>query len=290
VSRMSPRALLMAAAALALAAGCLGVPPGSADNGDSVTIQYTAHFLDNGTVLFGRDNRTATFTVGAGDSGLGKALESAVRGHRQGDAFTVAVPHDHSLDYSAAAAVNRTLSPIPSNQSAPRSDFTNYVGEPTIGKTFPAYGVYTGVVTQADNDTVWFEVRATDGQQDPIPSVGAVLVTHVMPTMLMRRLDPVNGSTFAIQPPSPFQPSTPLGLQPGSYRVVGATADQILYARSSSTESDLIGRALSFDVQVVQVTHVEATVPTGGDFGVRSSPQVSGDPRSVLGANATLPA
>jgi len=282
---MNARGVLILAAAVALAAGCLGVPPGSADTGDSVTIQYSARDLANGNLL--RDNRTATFTVGAGDSGLGLAVEKAMRGHRQGDVFTVTVQHDPSLDYSAAASVNRTLAPIPTNQTAPRSDFTNYVGEPTIGKTFPAYGVYTGVVTQADNDTVWFEVQATDGQQDPVASIGAVLVTHVMPGMLMRSLDPVNGSTFAIQPPSPFQPTTPLGLQPGSYRVVGATADKILYARSASTESDLIGKSLRVDVTVVQVTTVESPVPTGGNFGVRSSPQVHGDPSSVLGAGSS---
>ena len=283
---MSPRALLLLAAVLALlGAGCLGVPPGAADTGDSVTILYTAHDLDTGAAL--RENRTATFTVGAGDSGLGLMVEKAVRGHRQNDTFSVVVRGDPSLDYSAPASVNRTLAPIPANQTAPTSDFTNYVGEPTLGKTFPAYGVYTGVVTAADNQTVTFNVVATDGQRDPVPSVGAVLVTQVTPTQLLRHLDPVNGSTFAVQPPSPFSPSTPLGLQPGSYKVLGATADKILYARSASTETDLIGKSLRVDVTVQQVTHVQATLPTGGDFGVRSSPQVHGDPSSVLGPSAS---
>jgi FKBP-type peptidyl-prolyl cis-trans isomerase 2 len=274
--------LILLAVVAALAAGCVGVPAGAADNGDSVTITYTAKDLATGAVL--RDNRSATFTVGAGDSGLGVQLEKAIRGHKAGDAFTVTVHSDPSLDYGGLVEVNRTLSPIPRNQTAPRSDFTNYVGEPTLGKTFAAYGIYTGVVTGADNDTVSFDIIASEGQRDPVASVGAILVTHLDGGLLQRQLDPDVGANFTIQPPSPFQPQTPLGLQPGSYKVIGATASKLQYARSSSQSSDLIGKALSYEVAVEQVTPVEQAVPTGGNFGVRSSPQVLGDPTSVLGS------
>jgi FKBP-type peptidyl-prolyl cis-trans isomerase 2 len=286
---MTLRPLLIAACAVALAAGCLGVPAGTAGAGDSVTIRYTAYELGNSTALPGRENRTATFSVGEGDSGLGLGLEKAVRGHREGDSFAVSEQGDPSLDYSGLVEVNRTLAPIPANQTAPRADFTNYVGEPAVGQEFPAYGIYTGVVTNVTNDTVAFTVLARDGQQAPVASVGAILVTHVTPDALLRRLDPVNGSTFVIQPPSPFQPSTPLGLEPGSYRVLGATADKLQYARSSSSAADLVGKALRFEVTVLQVTSVEAPVPTGGNFGVRHSPQVQGDPSSVLGGPLPTP-
>ena len=276
--------LLALALCATLAAGCMGTPPGSAKAGDSVTIEYSAFDLASGDAL--RQNRTVTFTVGEGESGLGSAVEASLRGHRANETYTVDVRDDPTLDYSTSIAVNRTLSAIPTNQSAPRADFTQYVGEPSVGQTFDAYGIYTGQVTNVTNDTVSFQVVAEDGQEDPVPSVGATLVTHVTPTALVRRLDPVDGATFTIQPPSPFQPTTPLGLQAGSYKVVGATDTQLLYARSASAQTDLVGRDLRVVVHVLEITSAQAPVPTGGNFGVRHSPQVSGDP-GALGSTPT---
>src|SRR5688572_7857169 len=91
---------LLAAALLlsALASGCFGVPPGAADNGDSVRIRYTAYDLETGQVL--RQNQTAVFAVGSGDSGLGSQVERAIRGHKANDTFTVTVRDDPALDYS----------------------------------------------------------------------------------------------------------------------------------------------------------------------------------------------
>lgn len=273
--------LALAAVAAFLLAGCMGLPPGAADHGDSVTIAYTAYDLDSGAAL--RANRTVTFTVGDGDSGLGSRVESAVRGHRANDTFEVAVRDDPSLAYSEPVAVNRTLSPIPAHQSAARADFAQYVGEPTVGMTFDAYGIYTGQVTNVTDNAVSFRVLAEDGQQNAVPSVGATLVTRVTDTALLRTLDPVEGATFTVQPPSPFQPTTPLGLQAGSYKVVGATDTQILYVRSTSGLTDLVGHDLRVVVHVLEVTHAEAPVPTGGNFGARGHSQASGDPSTVLG-------
>ena len=273
---------VLASAALALAlSGCFGVPPGSADTGDSVTIRYTAYDLDSGAAL--RENRTATFVVGSGSSGLGQQVERAVRGHLPNETFTVTVRDDASLDYGGLVEVNRTLAPIPIEQSAPRADFEQYVGPASVGQTFPAYGIYDGVVTEVGNTTVHFRIQAEDGQEDPVPSVGATLVTHVGETELTRELRPVIGQTFTIAPPSPFQPSTPLGLEPGSYKVLGASETKLQYSRSASTEADLIGKDLRVQVTVLSVEPLAEPVPTDGNFGVRSSPVVNGDPSSVLG-------
>lgn len=279
--RRSGPALLAIVLAAILAAGCLGVPPGAADVGDTVTIEYTAYDLESGVAL--RENRTATFSVGDGTSGLGQEVERSLRGRMPGDAYEVEVVDDPSLDYNQLVEVNRTLATIPRQQTAPRADFAQFVGEPTVGQTFAAYGIYTGRVTEVTNDTVAFQIEAEDGQEDAVPSVGAVLVTHVGETEITRELRPEVDATFVIAPPSPFQPSTPLGLQPGAYLVVGASEDKIQYSRSASAEADLVGRDLRVEITVVDVTEVEAPVPTGGNYGVRPSRQVEGDPSSVLG-------
>lgn len=277
---MTPKPLLALALAAALAAGCMGLPPGAAGTGDSVTVLYSAYDLADGTLL--RENRTVAFSVGDGGSGLGEAFERAVRGHAANDTFEVTVRDDPSLDYSERAEANRTLQPIPIEQSAPREDFERYVGAAAEGQTFDAYGIYTGQVTNVTNDTVSFHILAREGQEDAVPSVGATLVTTVTETHLLRRLDPVVGATFTIQPPSPFAPTTPLGLQPGSYKVQGATEDKLVFLRSASGQGELVGRDLRIVVTVLEVTDTQAAIPTTGNFGVRDSPQVNGDPASVL--------
>lgn len=280
MSPLSRIPVLAAALSALLASGCFGVPPGAADTGDAVTIRYTAYDLESGEVL--RENQTVQFAVGAGTSGLGQQLERALRGHRANDTFTVTVRDDPALDYTAVVEVNRSLASIPIEQSAPRSDFEQYVGPASVGQTFPAYGIYEGNVTEVSNDTVSFRIVAEDGQEDPVPSVGAILVTHVGEAELSRELKPDVGATFAIAPPSPFQPSTPLGLEPGSYRVTGATATKLQYARALGA-ADIVGRDLRVEVTVLDVQEAEAPMPTGGNYGVRPSGQANGDPSTVLG-------
>jgi FKBP-type peptidyl-prolyl cis-trans isomerase 2 len=273
------RALTTAALVVALLSGCFGLPEGAADTGDLVTIRYDAIDAETGQAL--HSNRSATFDVGSGASRLGLGLERAVRGHLPGDAFTVTIEDDPTLAFDGTVEVNRTLAPVPIHQTAPADDFRQYVGEPTVGTTFPAYGIYTGRVTGSNATVVEFDVLAEDGQEDPVPSVGAVLLTRVGATTLTRELVPVEGSTFTINPPSPFQPTTPLGLEPGSYRVEGAEGDKIVFSHGQA-DAQLIGKTLRFDVTVVSVSAGQDVVPTSGNFGVRNSPQVNGDPRAVL--------
>jgi hypothetical protein len=277
------RALLAPTLAALLTAGCLGVPPGAADGGDTVTIRYSAYDLATGEAL--REGRVATFALGSGESGLGDRLEASVRGRAANDTYEVRVVDDPSLDYSERVEVNRSLAPIPIEQSAPRADFARFVGEPAVNQTFDAYGIYLGLVVGVTNDTVTFRILADDGQEDPVPSIGARLVTTVTPTHLLRRLDPMPDATFAIQPPSPFQPTTPLGLEPGSYKVEGATDGKLVFLRSASAQADLVGRDLRVVVTVLEVQDAAEAVPTGGNFGARDSHQVNGDPASVLGGS-----
>ena len=273
--------LLAAAALVALLSGCFGVPPGTADTGDGVRIRYSAYDLETGAAL--RQNQTAAFAVGSGDSGLGSQLERAMRGHKANDTFTVTVRDDPALDYTGLVEVNRTLGPIPVVQSAPRRDFEQYVGEAFVGQTFPAYQIYTGVVSEVTNDTVHFRIEAEDGQEDPVPTVGSVLVTHVGETELTRELRPEVGATFVVSPPSQLQPSTPLGLEPGSYKVLGASETKLQFSRASGAP-DLVGRDLRVEVTVLQVQEIAEPMPTSGNYGARDSPQVDGDPASLHGS------
>lgn len=277
---MTPRPVFAIVTLGLLLAGCTGLGAGP-HAGDTVDLRYSLADT-NGTVL--RPEVTTSFVYGSEHSGLGQVVDDALKGHGVNQTVAVDLPA-----YGEHVFVDRLLAPIPVQQSASRQDFTTYVGEPTLGKSFPAYGIYTGVVTSFDNATVNFEVKAQDGLETPVPSVGAILVTHTGGANLTRELKPVVGSVFAIQPPSPFQPNTPLGLQPGSYRVLGATDTALEYGRSVSPDADLMGKDLHVVVTITKISRGTVPVPTAGNFGVRSSPQVKGDPSVILGTPNPAP-
>ena len=69
--------MFLVAALFLAASGCVGLPEGSADTGDTVTIRYTTIDTVTGEEL--RTNRTATFVVGSGESGLGLGGHDARR-------------------------------------------------------------------------------------------------------------------------------------------------------------------------------------------------------------------
>lgn len=277
--------LLFALAGLALLSGCFGTPAGSVHQGDQVTIRYTVSDLETGEPL--RENETASFAVGSGESGLGFTLESALRGHDQGDQFDVEVRRDAGLSYSERRSIPTALEAVPAVNNVSLADFEAYVGAPTLGQTFP-FSFYQGVVSGFDAENVTYRIVAQDGQRNAVPSVGATLVTEVEGDMLQRRLEPMVGATFAIQPPSQLQPATPLGLDPGSYRVLGGDDEEIQLGYASSTAVDLLERPLRFEVTLVQVgAGSDEIPPLGKNAGERSSPQVLGDPQSVLAADAS---
>jgi hypothetical protein len=273
--------ILLLAALVVAGSGCFGLPPGSAAIGDTVSIRYSAFDADTGELL--RANRTATFVVGSGSSGLGLTLEREVRGRVVNDTFGLTGRSDPTLQFTETSQVTRRLSSIPMLQDAPRSEFDgSQFGPASVGKTFPAYGIYTGVVTLVNATSVSFEVRAQDGQEDAVPSVGSILVSHVVGNEITRELKPVIGSVFSIQPPSIYQSSTPLGLAPGSYKVTGSTDTHLLFSYTRLTSVDLLERPLRYEVTVLRVTPGTSTnVPEGDNYGLRNSPQVNGDPHSI---------
>jgi FKBP-type peptidyl-prolyl cis-trans isomerase 2 len=296
VPRMKTIQFLLLAALLAVGSGCTGLPEGAADFGDTVTVRVAV--MDaNGTAL--RPERTATFTLGSGGSGLGLGFEREVRGLVQGENATFSVSDDPSLGFTTPKSVPRHLQPITMRQDAPRSDFEASLGPASVGQEFDAFYIYTGTVTGVTATRVNFTITTStldaNGQptvqEDAVP-VGATLVTTPDGTFLQRELRPIVGATFTINPPTPQQPA-PLGLAPGTYRTLGATEDEIQYAYSSSGSTDLIGRDLRFKVTVLRIVagdHEVAPVcedeeqQKGCNYASRDAPYLNGDPDSVLGA------
>lgn len=278
---------LLLALVLAATAGCTGLPAGSADFGDTVNVRYSV-MDDNGNVL--RTERTATFALGSGASGLGLGFERALRGALPGENLTFTIHDDPSLRFGKTVEVARDLSAIQKHQSAPRNDFESNVGPAGIGQQFAAFGIYTATVTAVTANEVSFLIETRDNatQRDPVASVGAILVSTPDATQIHRRLDPDVGRTFVISPPSQFSPQTPLGLAPGSYRTEGATDDKIVYAFSTSGALDLVGRSLSFNVAIVRIVAGDHEVePVDGNYVARPTPYVNGDPTTVLTGTST---
>jgi hypothetical protein len=272
----------VAVASLLLLSGCTGLPEGSANTGDRVTIRYSAVDAGNGTSL--REARTVTFILGSGESGLGLELEHAVRGRLPNETFTADVGTDRTREYSLAASADRELPPIQTQQEVSRSDFESALQvDAEEGYEFPAYGgLYVARVTHVTNTSVTLEILAEDGERDSIPSVGATMVSRVEGSEIHRTLEAVEGARFVVYPASIYY-TPPLELPPGSYIVTGQTQDKLLFKRSTSIESDLIGKALRFTVTVVSITPAEpAESDDDGNYGTRNSPQVLGDPGTVV--------
>jgi len=298
---MKPIQALLVAAILASTAGCTGLPEGAADFGDTVQVRYSATDL-NGTVL--RPERTISFAIGSGTSGLGLGFERGVRGLVVGENATFVVSDDPSLGFAGdPIEVDRALQPIPMHQDAERQDFEDNVGAASVGQQFAAFGIYTATVTAVTPTRVNFTITTddldldgeADPQQDPVPSVGAILVTTPDGVSLQRELAPDVGRVFTVNPPTASQPQTPLGLSPGTYRTLGATDDKILYVFSTSASQDLIGKDIRFHVSVIRIVPGDHEVEpdcgeedSGDDcnYAARDSPYLRGDPDSVLGHDA----
>lgn len=280
---------LLLALVLAVTAGCTGLPAGSANFGDTVSIRYSVTD-DAGMVL--RSERTATFTLGSGASGLGLGFERALRGALPGDNLSFTIHNDPSLGFGKTVEVARDLSPIQKQQTAPRRDFESNVGPAAVGQQFAAFGIYTATVTSVAANEVAFTIETRDNatQQDPVASVGAILVSTPDAMQIHRRLDPDVGRTFVISPPSQFSPQTPLGLAPGTYRTEGATDTMIQYAYSSSGALELVGKSLSFQVAIVRIVAGNHDIePVDGSYVARPAPYVNGDPASALATDPASP-
>lgn len=275
-------ALLLAAALASGCTGLTGLPEGAADFGDTVTILYTAT-LDNGTRVI--ENRTTSFILGTGASGLGLDFERRLRGHEAGANVSVTVRDDASLKYGSSATAPREIPSMQRNQSTNRAGLEEDLGPASVGMTFRAYGVYTARVTSVSQDRVNFTIEVEGEQRDDLPAVGAVLVSRISGGQVTRRLDPDEGATFTIAPPSFRNPQTPLGLAAGSYRTEGATDTAIVYSYSNAADSALLGATVRYEATILRLQAGEerGIEPVDGNYAARRSPHLNGDAESFLG-------
>lgn len=267
----------LAALALVAASGCFGLPEGSADVGDQVVVRYTAIDAATGATL--RANQTASFTLGTGGSGLGIPFERELRGAMQGETVEVALDEDAATQI---VEVSRALPSIPAVQSANRTAFDRSTAGPAVlGKTFP-YSIYTVRVTGVTNTTVDMEIDVPANMVTPYPLLGVNLRSERVGDEVVRTIDPINGTRINIEPPTSPTAGTPFGLNPGQYIVLGATATEMQLA----TSPDFLGKDVRVRATLVRVTSTGGAgepVDRDGDtnYGVRTSPQVLGDPATL---------
>ncbi len=271
--------LLIVALLLPLA-GCLGIPEGSVTSGDTVTADVTVTDLHTGEQLW--TNPALTFVVGAGTSQLGFGFERAVIGMQQGGTETIRITNDPSLAWGDQVAVDGVFEDDLLG-TIEESQFQQFFGEPVIGETFePQFSFYTFRVESVNAGTVTYRVLPEDGQQDAVPHLGATLVTSIDADrdIMIQTLVADPGATFAVQPPSPFNPNTPLGLEPGAYRAVGNDGDQIVYEFNGVAHPDVVGHDLRITVDITDVVRGDAGAvePVDGNVGVRTSPVINGVP------------
>ncbi len=258
-------------------------------------------------------NVQIVFHPGTGDSGLGLAFERAVL--KAGINQTVEVTTRAS--FTEQAARERVFGPAPAVLEAGYSEWTQALGEPTVGAVIQEDRIFpfpvrieavkppvaedvevertnpetnqTETVTESrvvEPGTVTYRYIPENGARTPVALVGGELVTYVEGDQITQVLEPTPGATFSVARPPPGQTAV-LGLQPGYYRTVGANATHIFY------EYGLIGVPALFDsdvsvhatLQSVTSTLANPTPPAGPNYGVRDSPQLKQLPALPAGGH-----
>ena len=275
---------LLIAAVLLPMAGCLGLPEGAVAPGDTVVVNVAAYDSATGELLM--SNPQLTFVAGSGESDLGFEFERRLVGAAEGFEGTFRISNDPSLAWGDEVSVEGVfeddlIGTIDTTQ------FEQFFGAPVVGETFnPQFSFYTFRVEAVENGTVTYRVMPEDGQEDAVPHLGAVLVTEVDldRDVMLQTLTADVGATFEVQPPTPFNPNTPLGLAPGAYRAVGNEGNMIVYEYRAPGHPGLIGRDVRIEVSVVTVTAGagQAVEPVDGNVGVRTSPYINGQPSSEV--------
>lgn len=275
--------LLLATASIA-ASGCTGIPEGTAANGALVTIDWTARDPQTGEVLAeGQDLR---FVVGQGGSGLGRDLERSVVGRQENQTYSFVSEDDPTRAFEEEVRTPQLLGSDPAQGEVPIAAFRRSIGhDPEVNETFEFNPFYEAKVVAVGETNLTYRFHLPGGEQrDPVGFVGAVLVSRIEDGQLVRTLEPQVGARFTVDPPSPQNPATPLGLEPGAYVTVGAEDGDIIYRRSSVADPALADRPVEFEVTVQEVQRLVGgtTELEEGNYGRRpGSPYLNGDPSTV---------
>ncbi len=273
--------------------GCLGIPEGAVAPGDTVQVVVDIYDADTDEQLV--TNTAATFVVGNGDSGFGYEFERQLIALPEGYEGTLVVRNDPSLAWSGTVTVDSAFS-SDLVQTAPVESYEQAFGPAAVGDIFrPQGALFNYEVVDIDAGLVAYKPLPEQGQRDPVPVVGAILVTEVQGDQLVQWLEPDVGATFRVAPPSPFNPTTPLGLAPGSYRALSGDGATITYEQSAASNPNVAGRDLRIEVRIMGVESSggdDTVEPVGGNYGVRQSPVINGAPTAIpsYGAMGKAPA
>lgn len=286
------RLVLLLSLCLLPLAGCLGAPEGGVMTGDRVQGSMTILDAASGEQIVGES--PINFVVGDGQSGYGFQFERAFLGHTANESF---VFERDPLEYEGLVQAPRFFGTDPAEPillagELERDRFVSAFGEPSEGMEFtPPLSFYGYRVTGVSETMVQYVALPEDGQENEVPHVGSILVTHVelgdpddpSDDRMVQELRPDIGATFTVQPPSPFQPTTPLGLDPGSYKVIGSDEETLHFSFNPTQHPDLIGRELRFEIEIDTVVPGPGIVrePVDGNYGVRQSTQVNGHPDTL---------
>ncbi len=280
--------LVLAALASATLAGCFGYPPGSARPGDTVTVRYTA--LDPATGAVVKDTQMVSFAVGSGSSGLGADVERAVVGLLPNATTVVASPAS-ARAYTAVREAPQEFQRNAQVQTYNTTAFTQQVGTPVVGMTFPAFG-YNATMLLVTPQEVTFRLDAKDGARQDFPQYGLSVVYRSEGDQLLKVLEPMPGSTFSLFYENQialqcFLPDGTLGACPvGSYEVLPAQGGHLRFGFFPGTDRTLLAKSLTFQLTLVSVKAGAPPASPAGAYGVRASPQVLGDPSAWI---ATAP-
>jgi hypothetical protein len=240
---------------------------------------------DNG--LLDRVGYDLRFTVASGASGLGHEFEREFVG------ATVDEPMQFGADALTLDVVvrrERVFGPVPLVGEISRTQFEAAFGPAVEGLEFtPPQSFYLYRLETVTDTSVVYRVLPEDGQENAVPVVGATLVTTVLNAdEMLQTLEPIVGARFTIAPPDPFNPQTPLDLEPGAYRVVGAEEDELVFRFRATQFDTVIGHPLDVHATVTALTRGPDTSaqPVVMDdntthYGIRDSPLVNGVPAST---------
>jgi hypothetical protein len=282
VNKMN-KSVLLVALILAPLSGCLGIPEGAIAHGDTVQVVIDVFDADTGESLV--TNTAESFIVGDGDAGYGFEFERQLIAKADDFEGTLIIRNDPSVQWNGQVSVQaRYASPLV--QTAPYESYNQSFGEPNVGDIFrPPQALFDYQVVSIEGDQVAYKPIPEQGQRDPVPVIAAFLVTFVEDNELVQVLEPDVGATFRVLPPSPFNPTTPLGLGPGSYRALIGDGETITYDQSAVTNPELAGRNLRIQVSVTSLTKADGVAvvePVDGNYGVRQSPAINGAPSSTV--------
>ncbi len=251
----------------AMLAGCFGVPEGTADVGDFVTVDWVAKDPETGEII--RQGNSLRFAVGSGTSGLGALVEYSVIGKAVNTPYTF-YSDDPSRGFEAMFTPDR-ISEIPVEQEVPRAAYSQQFGEPTVGDMQDLGNDIALEVAAVTSDmvTIRYVIEGTVTLDDP--DYGMAQHVRVDGDMVVIEYTIEHETTFLVRPniPPRFE-----GMPTGTYKAIGDDGDKLVFRYTRILDPLMIDVPLEFEITINSVQKAPAVALPEGSYGGRSSPQL----------------